>query len=73
MNSEKVFYRECNVTLRENEIKQQAIKQFAERLKAKAEYDYLANYDTNDEPFIEKPDFLRIVDEALKEFINERD
>jgi hypothetical protein len=30
---EKVFYRECNVTLRENEIKQQAIKQFAERLK----------------------------------------
>lgn len=46
------------------------LKQFAERLKEKAEYDYLANYNTNDEPFIEKPDFLRIVDQTLKEFIN---
>lgn len=30
---ENVFYRECNVTLRENEIREQAIKQFVERLK----------------------------------------
>jgi hypothetical protein len=48
------------------------LKQFAERLKEKAEYDYLADYNTNDEPFIEKPDFLRIVNETLKEFINEK-
>ncbi len=30
---ENVFFRECNVTLKENEIKAETLKQFAERLK----------------------------------------
>ena len=55
---EKVFYRECNVTLRENEIKQQAIKQFAERLKAKR-----CMWETD----------RQVIDETLKEFINKGD
>lgn len=32
---ENVFYRECNVALREDKIKAEALKQFAERLKEK--------------------------------------
>lgn len=48
---EKVFYRECNVALRENEIKEQAIKQFAEKVKDSLEEYRLENeYFTKDEP-----------------------
>lgn len=83
---EKVFYRESNITLRENEIKQQAIKQFAERLKEKLEEYRLENeYFTEHEPngnlwqmnssvfCIEVTQDGGLVDETLKEFINERD
>lgn len=58
---EKVFYRECNVTLKENEIKQQAIKQFAEKLKEK----------TVEFVFGQKIVPIQEIDETLKEFIDE--
>jgi predicted RNase H-like nuclease (RuvC/YqgF family) len=60
---EKVFYRECNVTLRENEIKQQAIKQFAERLKEKMSVREYMGVKYKQGVFSEND-----IDEALKEF-----
>lgn len=37
---ENVFYRECNVALREDKIKAEALKQFAERVKMEFYYHF---------------------------------
>lgn len=55
---ENVFFRECTVALKENEIKAKALKQFAERLKEQA-------YDS----FGDKVIWYYDIDETLKEFI----
>ncbi len=57
---ENVFYRECNVALNEKEIKEQALKQFAERLKEQV-------YDS----FGDKVIWYNDIDETLKEFIGD--
>lgn len=51
---ENVFFRECNVALKENEIKANALKQFAERLKENITVCY--------------PSVIESIDETLKEF-----
>lgn len=81
---EKVFYRECNVAFKENEIKQQAIKQFVERLKDSLEEYRLENeYFTENEPngnlwqmnasvfCIEVTQDGGLIDQLAKECLNE--
>ena len=81
---EKVFYRECNVALKENEIKQQAIKQFAEKVKDSLEEYRLENeYFTEHEPngnlwqmnssvfCIEVTQDGGLIDQLAKECLNE--
>lgn len=65
---ENVFYRECNVTLRENEIKEQALKQFAERLKEKIKNFCGTEYE-NAYYEVSKSFACSEIDEILKEFL----
>ena len=64
---ENVFFRECNVALNEKEIKAEALKQFAERLKEYIEHHH-GNYGD-----LSYSECVHIIDETLKEFIDEQD
>ena len=62
---ENVFFRECNVTLRENEIKEQALNKFAKKLKEKVhKRDYVQGY--------AEIGLCEEIDETLKEFLGEK-
>lgn len=51
---EKIFYRECNVVLREKEIKEQAVKEFAKKLRGRIPVEWWTTVDALEKEFCGK-------------------